>query len=242
MTKELERISDPSAVATMRKLLEQFISNLLDSSMVDSVAEVTGVRPAGLLNGVTPIVGTARGGYNALQKDLQAVVDAFAAAGVGVKPALLVNANKTFGLRAMQNALGQFVSPMVRVRRSASRWWPRSSSLHAQPSWSMLPARQVPSMTLEFDLYEQATLTMANARRGGPDAGRCDSWRWCSRLATRAGSGWWHPCGGRRRPSTTGYVAMSLWQTWSLGIRLVMPAAFGVTRAGAVRQLTTITW
>jgi hypothetical protein len=37
-------------------------------------------------------------------------------------------------------------------------------------------------------------------------------------------------------------VALSLWQSWLVGLRLVVPASFGITRAGAVQQVTGVTW
>jgi len=242
ITKELQRASDPSAVEAMRKLIAQFLSNLLDSSMMDTSAEVTGVRPAGLLNSVTPIAGTAGGGYNALQKDLQAVVDAFITAGVGTKPVLLVNAGKAFSLRTMQNALGQFVFPdgsnsVLSIPVIASQFVTAGTAV-------VVDADKFASAidNMEFDLSEQATLTMSNADGVAPTQAGATALGGALGTANQVVRDGGIPIAGATGASTTGYTAISLWQTWSLGIRLVVPASFGITRTGAVQALSAITW
>ena len=231
ITKELQRTSDPAAVETMRKMMQQFLSNLLDSSMVDALPEVAGVRPAGLLFGVTPITGAAGGGYAALQKDLQAVTDAWTAAGVGGKPVLGVNANKLFTLRTMTNALGQFIFP------------DGSSNILGYP---VVGSAFVPATTLiavdankfasaiddlEFDMSEQATITMANADGVAPTQAGASPLGGALGVAGQvdprtAGI----PVSGGNGASIAGSVAISLWQTWSVGLRLVIPASFGLTQ------------
>lgn len=242
MSKELQRTSDPSAVEQMRKIMAQFLSNLLDSSMIDALPETPGVRPAGLLFGVTPITGAAGGGYAALQKDLQAVTDAFTAAGVGSRPVLLVNINKLFGLRTMTNALGQFVFPngsneVLGFPVMGSAFVPVGVMVAVDA------ARFASAIDpLEYDLSEQATLTMANADAVPPTQAGAAPLGGALGVAGQVVPDGGIPVAGGSGASIAGVVAVSLWQTWSIGIRCVVPASFGITQAGAVQEVTGISW
>jgi hypothetical protein len=58
VTKELLRLSDPSAEVLVRDGLADAVIERIDSDLFDpDIAAVAGVNPAGLLNGVTPIAG-----------------------------------------------------------------------------------------------------------------------------------------------------------------------------------------
>jgi HK97 family phage major capsid protein len=243
ITKELQRTSDPQAVAVMSEMLRQFLSNLLDASMIDASAEVTGVRPAGLLNGVTPIAGAAGGGYEALRADLEAVTNAFTAAGVGNgKNVLLVPASKAFRLSTMVNALGQLIFPngsgtVLGFQTIPSQFVAANTAI-AVAADKFASAIDPP----ELDSSEEATLTMADAGAAAPtqagDAAGGGALGTAKQVIPDGGI----PVAGGAGASTTGYTALSLFQSWLIGLRLVIPASYGVTRAGAVQQLTGITW
>jgi HK97 family phage major capsid protein len=243
ITKELQRTSDPSAVATMQAMLRQFLSNLLDSSLVDASAEVTGVRPAGLLNGVTPITGAAGGGYTALRADLQAVTDAFTAANIGEMPMLLVPKGKAFDLRTMVNALGQPVFPDGADSALGFRVVP-SQFVAANTAIAVAAEKFVSAIDpLEFDSSEEATLTLANSDLTAPtQAGVAPGGGAIGTAARQVIQDGGIPVSGGAGASVVGATAMSMYQTWSIGLRMVIPAAFAVTRAGAVQQITGITW
>jgi len=243
VTKELQRVSDPAAVATMQTMLQQFLSNLLDSSLVDASPEVTGVRPAGLLNGVTPIAGAAGGGYNALRTDLQAVTDAFTAANIGELPMLLVPQGKAFDLRTMVNALGQPVFPDGATSALGFRVVP-SQFVAANTAIAVAAEKFVSAIDpLEFDSSEEATLTLANADLTAPtQAGAAPGGGAVGTVAHEVVPDGGIPVLGGTGASVANATALSLFQTWSLGLRMVIPASFAVTRAGAVQQLTGITW
>jgi HK97 family phage major capsid protein len=242
ITKELQRMSDPEAVATMRELLRQYLSNLLDSSMIDASAEVTGVRPAGLLNGVTPITGTAGGGYEALRSDLEAVTNAFTAAGVGSRPVLLVPQSKAFRLKTMVNALGQLVFPNFENQALGFQIVP-SQFVPATTAIAVAAEKFASAIDpLEFDTSEEATLTMANADATAPTQAGAAIGGGALGTARQVIPDGGIPISGGVGASTTGYTAMSLFQAWSVGLRIVIPSSFGITRAGAVQEVTGITW
>ena len=241
MTKELERASDPSAVATLREMLRQWTSNLLDSSMLDALPEVTGVRPAGLLNGVTPITGAAGGGFAALQKDLGAINAAFTAANVGTKPVILVPQSSLFTLKNMTNPMGQFVFP---DGSSALGYTVIGSQFIAAGTMIGVAAEKFASAidTFEYDLNDSATLTMANADAVAPTQAGAAPLGGALGVAGQVVPDGGIPVSGGSGASIAGVVAVSLWQTWQTSIRLVVPASFGMTRPGAVQQVTGCTW
>ncbi len=241
ITKELQRVSDPSAVDAMTKLLQQFISNLLDSCLIDALPEVPGVRPAGLLAGVAPIAGAAGGGYEAFRSDMEAITTAFTAAGVGTNPVLLVNTAKAFRLATMVNALGQ----LVFSDPNAPLNFPIIPSQFVPPTVAIAvdAAKFVSALdTPEIDTSEEATLTMADAGAAAPTQAGAAVGGGALGVAGEVIPDGGIPIAGSAGASAAGAIAISLWQTWSLGVRLVFPASFAVTRAGAVQELTGITW
>jgi hypothetical protein len=242
ITKELERASDPAAVEVMRGMLRQFLSNLLDTSMLDASAEVVGVRPAGLLNGVVPIAGAVGGGYAALQADLAAINAAFSAANVGTKPVILVPQSKLFTLRTMTNALGQFV--FADGSTSALGYQVIGSQFIAANTMIGVAAENFASAIDGFDYStsDQATLTMANADAVAPTQAGAAPLGGALGVAGQVPVDGGIPVSGGNGASIAGMVAVSLWQTWQTGIRLVVPAGFGLTRAGSVQQVTATTW
>jgi len=242
ITKELERASDPAAVEVMRGMLREFLSNLLDTSMLDASAEVTGVRPAGLLNGVTPITGAAGGGYAAFQKDLDAINAAFTAANVGSKPVILVPQGKLFTLRTMTNALGQFV--FADGSTSALGYQVIGSQFIAPATMIGVAAEKFASAIDAFDYStsDQATLQMANADATAPTQAGAAQLGGALGVAGQVIPDGGIPISGGNGASIAGSVAISLWQTWQTGIRMVVPASFGMTRPGAVQQVTGTTW
>jgi len=242
LTKELQRSSDPAAVEVMRGMLAQFTSNLLDSSMLDASAAVVGVRPAGLLNGVVPIAGAPGGGFAALQKDLDAINAAFVAANVGSKPVILVPQGKLFTLRTMTNALGQFVFPDGTT--SALGYQVIGSQFIAANTMVGVAAENFASAIdeFEYDLSEQATLTMADAGPAAPTQAGAAPLGGALGTAGQVVPDGGIPVAGGSGAAIAGVVAVSLWQTWQMGIRLVLPASFGITRPGSVQQVTATTW
>jgi hypothetical protein len=74
-TAELQNASVPTIEAVLRDSISSDTALLLDSKLLDNVASST-TRPAGLLNGVTPLTATAGGGLAALAGDLGALAAA----------------------------------------------------------------------------------------------------------------------------------------------------------------------
>jgi hypothetical protein len=82
LSSELASLTAQSAEAIIREGMEVAAAKALDSSLFSNAA-ATELRPAGLLNGVTPIAATAGGGINAMTTDLRNLVGGIADAGLG---------------------------------------------------------------------------------------------------------------------------------------------------------------
>lgn len=83
-TREVATFGVQDMNAVVRQVLGEASALALDAAVLSSTAASAGVRPAGILNGVTPITPTAGGGENALSKDIANLVQALATAGAGV--------------------------------------------------------------------------------------------------------------------------------------------------------------
>jgi HK97 family phage major capsid protein len=242
LTKELERTSSPAAVEVMRTFLRQVLSNLLDSSLIGNGPEVPGIKPAGLLFGVTPITGAAGGGQAAVQADLQAIMAAFNAANVRGRFVLLMSEMTITRLGMITNALGQVVFPEANAGRLGNAAIIASPFLADDVVIAVSVSHFASAFDpLETDISDSATVVLANADVTAPTH------------ATGAGGiigtaeqvppdGGIPVSGAGAAAAAVGAQAISLWQTWSLGVRMVIPSSFGLTKAGAVQIVQGITW
>jgi HK97 family phage major capsid protein len=243
LTRELLRASDPEALGTIRRMMVQDTANMLDTSLIDAGAAVAGVRPAGLLNGVVIGAGSALGGAAAVAADLKTLYGGLLAAGIGIKPVLLVNSATLFGLSMVSTALGDF---LFRDEVAAGRLlgYPVLASPFVPANTViMVDAAYFASAfdTPDIDVSEQATLTMANADGVAPTQAMdaAGALGVANQVLPDNGIS---VVGGVAGAGSAGYRAMSLFQTWTLAQRLVLPVSWGLTHAGAVQALNGITW
>jgi hypothetical protein len=240
ITKELERTSNPAAVEVMRTFLRQVLSNLLDSSLISNLPAVDGVRPAGLLNGVAPITGAAGGGQAAVNADLQAIMAAFNAANVRGRFVLLMSEMAVARLGMITNALGQVVYPEVSQGRVGMAGIIASPFLADDVVIAVSVSHFASAFDpLETDISDAATVVMANADVVAPTHASLNGVIGAANEVPVDGG---IPVAGAAGAAAVGGQAISLWQTWSLGVRMVIPSSFGVTKTGAVQVVTGITW
>ena len=243
LTRELMRSSDPSAIETIRRMMLQDTANMLDTALLDSQAAVAGIRPAGLLSGVVVTAGAAGGGVAAVTADLKTLHDKLMAAGAGVKPVLLVNSSTVFSLSLLTNALGQFPFS-EEVAQGRLKGFPLISSPFVPAGYAiMVDAAYFASAfdSPEIDISEQATLTMANANGVAPTQAMSPAGALGIVEQVPPDSGI-SVVGGVTGAASAGYQAQSLFQTWTLAQRLVMPVAWGTTLPGVVQAVNAITW
>jgi HK97 family phage prohead protease/HK97 family phage major capsid protein len=111
-SEEMATYGMPSIEGIIRQAMSDDTGIALDTFLIDNVAASAGVRPAGLLNGVTPITASAATPATAaMMADLKALVGAITAAGGGGRGpiAILLNPAQASMLNFAQTTTGDFV-------------------------------------------------------------------------------------------------------------------------------------
>jgi HK97 family phage major capsid protein/HK97 family phage prohead protease len=114
ITEELARFSNPAAEGIIRQDLSDSIIQFLDRQFVDqSVAAVTGVSPASITNGITPITatGTNMAAFRTDMKTLfNSLLDDNQRLSTGV---FIMTQQQALALSLAQNSLGQTIYPTI---------------------------------------------------------------------------------------------------------------------------------
>lgn len=106
ISNELIRDSSPDAEMLVRDSLAEASAQRVDTTFLSSAAGVSGVSPAGLLNGVTGIA-TAGNDADGLRADIKALYAAFIAAKNASNLWMAANPSLAKSISLMTNALGQ---------------------------------------------------------------------------------------------------------------------------------------
>jgi hypothetical protein len=86
-----EMIRNSNAEAFVRQVLLESVGPVLDAALFSAAAAVSGVRPAGILNGIASLTPVAGGGFGALTGDLAAIAAALGPAAGGSQPVLVAS-------------------------------------------------------------------------------------------------------------------------------------------------------
>jgi hypothetical protein len=113
LTDDLRRRSPQDAETLFGTLLRETAAKSLDAAMFDNAA-ADADRPAGLLNGLTPLAAAPGDGVAALGEDLQALVDAIADAGGSANVWFFAAPGRALRLRLLAGA--GLTEPVVGVR------------------------------------------------------------------------------------------------------------------------------
>jgi HK97 family phage major capsid protein/HK97 family phage prohead protease len=108
LTQELVRFSSPSADARVRQSLAEALRARLDIDFIDpDKAEVSGVSPASITNGITPIASSGSS-LNDVRADVEALFGAFIADNMAPTSGVwIMSATTALALSMMHNELGQ---------------------------------------------------------------------------------------------------------------------------------------
>ena len=108
MTEELVRFSNPAAEDIVRRDLIETIGGLIDKDFVDPAkAAVSGVSPASITNGVTPVVATGKTADH-LRADVQALMAKFITANLSLSGAVwIMTETQALAIAMLLNPLGQ---------------------------------------------------------------------------------------------------------------------------------------
>jgi len=247
MSKEIAERSTPSIEGLLRDALSEAYAQVLDSALLSASAAVTGVRPAGLLNNVTTAAGTAGGGEAAVLADMKTMISAMTAARLGARPVLLIPSANRLSLSLMMNPLGQrsfadeiAAGRLLGVEVISSQHVPASMAILVDAS-TLATAFDTPT----FDVSDVATVVESNANGTAPTMAATSAQAAVGVVGTAGqvpvNSG--IAVAGSTGTATTGFQARSLWQTHSLGIKMIAPTSWGLMRgATAVQGLTAISW
>lgn len=241
-TKELQERSTPSIEALLREAILEDTSIRLDGVVFGTGAAVAGVQPAGLFNGVTPITGAAGGGPDAVIADLKALAQALAPAGKAASILVFINDLDALSLGLMQNALGEIMFTTVDQGRVLSFNIVVSENQPQGTIKGLVAANIATAFDLpEFDVNDVATIVEANADTSAPtmaNGGASGAVGTANQVPRNGGIA----VEGTTGAASTGYTARSLWQTYSTGVRTVIPASWGMIRGGSAATVENISW
>jgi HK97 family phage major capsid protein len=246
MSREIVERSTPSIESLVRAGLQEAYAEVLDTALLSAGAAVAGVRPAGLLNGVTLIAGTAGGGEDAIRGDIMAAVSAMTAARVGSRPVLLINNLDRLSTSMMTSALSDYLFRdelasgfLLGIPVIASANVPQHTMVLVDAA-NLALAFDAPM----FDVSDVATVVEANANGTAPTMAATAAQPAIGAVGTAGqvpvNSG--IAVSGSTGAAAAGYTARSLWQTYSVGIRMVAPTSWAVMLAGSVQASDTTTW
>jgi hypothetical protein len=207
-SRELAKRSTPAIEALVRQAILEDTAATLDSKLLDATAGDT-ARPAGLLNGVSATAsGYGGGDHLAVKADFQALLAPFIAANAADNITVIMNP-----------AQGLAIAMMDGPTNNANWFGPIASrvniveSTHATAN-RLIAIRNSDFATAlgdapEFDISEQATIHMEDT----------------TPLEIVSGTG-----------PTTADPVRSLWQTASIGVRMIMDVSWKMRRSGHGRS------
>lgn len=245
-TKEIAERSTPAIEAILREAMMQSHSEVLDNALLSSVNAVVNVRPAGLRStdwGSETRAGASGGGEDAVRADIMTMLGAMTAHRLGAKPVLLINNLDALAVSMISSAMSQpvFAAEMANgkllgVPFVASASVPQHLAVMVDAAY-FAAGFDLPS----FEVSDVATVVEASADATPPT--HASDAAGAAGTAGQVGVGGGIPvAGGAAGAANAGYHARSLWQTYSIGLRMVAPTSWSVMQAGAVQSCTATTW
>jgi HK97 family phage major capsid protein len=247
MSNEIIQRSTPQIEGLLRDALSEAYAQVLDAALLSNAAAVVGVRPAGLLNGVTPVAGTAGGGEASVLADMKAAINAMTDKRLGARPVLIIPTANRLSLSLMMNPLGQrsfsdeiASGRLLGIEVISSQNVAANTAILIDAS-TFATAFDTPS----FDVSDVATVVESNANATAPTMAATAAQAAVGAVGTAGqvpvNSG--IAVAGSTGAATTGFQARSLWQTYSTGIRMIAPTSWGLMRGkDAVHVTNAITW
>ncbi len=247
MSKEITQRSTPAIEGLLRDALTEAYAQVLDAAMLSNAAAVNGVRPDGLLQGVVGVASTAGGGEAAVIADMKLAITAMTNARLGARPVLIVPTANRLSLSLMMNPLGQrafadeiSAGRLLGVEVISSQHVPTNTAILIDAS-TIATAFDTP----EFDVSDVATVVESNASGTAPTMAATTAQAAIGAVGTAGqvpvNSG--IAVAGSTGAASTGFQSRSLWQTYSVGIRMVAPTSWARLRgAAAVYSITGLTW
>lgn len=212
-TKELAKRSTPAIEGIVRQAILEDTAKVLDPILLDAGA-VSTARPAGLLNGVAAVgTGFAGGDYQAVREDIKALLAPFVTADGVDNIVVIMNPTQGLNLSLMEGPEGD-PNWLNRIKERIT--FIESTNATA----GRLIALRASDFAgaggdPEFDISEQATIHMEDT----------------TPLEIVSGTG-----------PTTADPVRSLWQTNSIGVRMMMDVSWVMRRTGMVQWINGTSW
>jgi HK97 family phage major capsid protein/HK97 family phage prohead protease len=219
-TREIAEHSTPDIENLLRRFISEDTGGAIDAVLV-SASAASATAPAGIRNGVSVITATAGGGFAALVGDVVALISALVTSSNGNlrAPTWLMNPIQATRIAMTQNAGGDFVfADQINGGNLAGYPVLKSSTVTAG-MLILVDAADFVSATgddMRFDVSDQATLHMEDT----------------TPLAI----------GTTGSPAVVAAPTRSLWQTDSLGLRMIMDLNWALLRTGTVAWTQSVTW
>lgn len=232
-SKELERVSNPQIEGLLRDAIMTDTGLMLDSVLLDPAASaVANIRPASPWFGASTQASAGDTLANILT-DLRFLLDTLSAVNAGRNPYFVMNPARLTGLSMLTNTNGSFVfrdeiaqGRLMGVPLIVSTTCP-AAQVYIIDAADFGTAFGNP----EFDVSEQATLVMADDDGVAPTMADTNAVSVAGSLNVSDAAG-----------TTPPTVVRSMFQTWELALRMVMPVSWGMMRTGVVAYLTAVSW
>lgn len=218
-TEEMMLYSNPAIEAIIRQALQDDTSVSLDTFLIDAIASSSS-RPAGLLNGVTPLTATASGtATEKMVADLKQMLAAVVAAGGGTDVVVLINPAQAISLGFAQTTTGDFLFATVQeagqkfnVSFLISQTVAAGRVIAIDASEFATATGDTPRFAIsnEATLHEEDTTPLAIGTPGAP--------------------------------ATVAAPVRSLFQTDSIAIRLTLYVTWAMRRTGMVQTIAAVGW
>lgn len=242
-TREIADRSTPAIEGILRNSLNKVYAKVLDQAFLGNLAAVANVRPAGIIAGVTPIAGTAGGGDAAVRTDITNMLAAMMGANIGVKPVLIMSTLDQLGASMMVSSLSEY---LFKDELSSGQLMsiPVISSGHVpQHDLYLVDANYMACAfdTPTFDTSDVATIVEASANANAPTMAAVPGAVPVAGTAGQVGvdEGMHVSDAATNVPATN---ARSLWQTYSVGIRMIAPTSWGKMHDEAVQFIDDTSW
>jgi len=220
-TEEMATYSPQSIEQIIRQAMSDDTSIILDTYLIDAVAFSAGVRPAGLLNGVTPITASVLTPTSAAMiADLKALVGALIAAGGGRAIAIIVNPMQALSLGLVQTTTGDFLfanpeqvgAKFLGARFIVSATCPAGRVIAVDAADFASAQGDQPRFAVSTDatLHEEDTTPLALGTTGSPNV--------------------------------VAAPMRSLFQTDAVAVRMSLYVSWVMRRAGMVQTIAAVTW
>ena len=219
-TEEMATYSPQSIEQIIRQAMSDDTSIILDTYLIDALAFSAGVRPAGLLNGVTPITASVLTPVSAAMiADLKALVGALITAGGGRAIAIILNPLQALSLGLVQTTTGDFlfadrnqVGAKFGVRFIVSATCPAGRVIAVDAADFASAQGDTPRFAVSTDatLHEEDTTPLALSATGSPNV--------------------------------VAAPMRSLFQTDAVAVRMSLYVSWVMRRAGMVQTIASVTW